>query len=306
MVASRVTIVVVARERFSFAKHSLESIYEYTRPPFTLVYVDGGSPTQIKHYLKAKASEKGFQLIRTEHFLSPNQARNLGLSQVNSKYVVFIDNDVLVSPGWLEFLVRCAEETGSWVVGPLYLMGDPERQIIHMAGGILHIREEYGKRILYEKDYFAGKHITEVPIPLEREPREVVEFHCMLVRKEVFERLGLLDEKLLSVREHEDLCLAVQEAGGSIYLEPNAVVTYVHPPPLALSDLSYFMLRWSKTWIEASLQRFHTKWNLDMDKDHPHYNYLWNRRCLFFRQFTMPFRPLRKLVKRILSKRHEA
>ena len=306
MEAPQATIVVVARERFSLARRSLESIYEDTKFPFKLVYVDGGSPTSIKRYLETKASEKGFQLIRADHYLSPNQARNLGLRQVKSKYVVFIENDVLVSSGWLEALVRCAQETGAWVVGPLYLMGEPKEQIIHMAGGVSHIKQENGKRMLYEKDYFPGMRLSDVPVPLQRKQCELVEFHCMLVRTEVFDQIGPLDENLLSVREHDDLCLVIREKGGSVYLEPNSVVSYVHPPPLALSDFSYFTLRWSEKWIKASLQHFHKKWNLDMDENHPHYSYLWNRRHLFFRQFTKPFRPLKNLVRRVLGERRAA
>lgn len=45
MVEPEVTIVVSPRERFSYTRESLESIYEHTKAPFKLVYVDGGSPS---------------------------------------------------------------------------------------------------------------------------------------------------------------------------------------------------------------------------------------------------------------------
>ncbi|MEO1509545.1 MAG: glycosyltransferase family A protein, partial [Cyanobacteria bacterium J06633_23] len=106
-----ITVVVVPRERFSYTQQSLESIYQYTNLPFELVYVDGGSPKSVQRYLSKAAAERGFTLLRTEHFLAPNQARNLGLSQVKTDYVLFIDNDVHVSYGWLERLWQCAQET---------------------------------------------------------------------------------------------------------------------------------------------------------------------------------------------------
>ncbi len=93
----QVTLVVSPRERFSYACESLESIFQYTDIPFKLIYVDGNSPTPIKEYLETKAKEKNFQLIRTEHYLTPNWARNLGLAEVDTKYVVFADNDIIVS-----------------------------------------------------------------------------------------------------------------------------------------------------------------------------------------------------------------
>ena len=100
-----VTIVVVPRERFSQSINSLENIYENTPPPFKLIYVDGNSPAHIKSCLEAKAKQKAFQLIRTEHFLTSNQAHNMGLAHVTTRYVVFIDNDIFVAPNWLEKLV---------------------------------------------------------------------------------------------------------------------------------------------------------------------------------------------------------
>ena len=78
MVRPQATVVVVPRERFSFASASLESIFENTSPPFELVYVDGASPPRLRRYLEAQARQRSFRLIRTEHYLSPNRARNLG------------------------------------------------------------------------------------------------------------------------------------------------------------------------------------------------------------------------------------
>jgi hypothetical protein len=82
---------------------------------------------------------------------------------------------------------------------------------------------------------------------------------------EAFERLGSLDENLLSAAEHTDLCLLARAAGGEVYLEPQSVVTYVPPPPLAAFDLSYFRLRWSDAWNTATLERFRQKWDLRAD-----------------------------------------
>ncbi|MBA3294528.1 MAG: hypothetical protein H0T40_12575 [Geodermatophilaceae bacterium] len=64
-----------------------------------------------------------------------------------------------------------------------------------------------------------------------------------------------LDQLLLSTREHLDLCLQIVEAGGSVWLEPASVVTYVTPPPVVRPDSPYFLLRWSESWNVASLAR---------------------------------------------------
>ena len=70
-----VTLIVIANESFSNTQQSLESIYKYTNIPFKLIYVDGKSPQKIKRYLEIQSQKKGFHLIRTDKYVSPNQAR---------------------------------------------------------------------------------------------------------------------------------------------------------------------------------------------------------------------------------------
>src|SRR4030095_4089301 len=148
--APSVTVIVVPREQFSVSSRALKTLYERSPHPypFSLIYVDGGSPRAIRRQLEAEAKARGFTLIRTESYLTPNQARNLALTHVKSKYVVALCNDVLVTPGALDALVRCAEETGASVVGPVTCIGEPECEIIHSAGGLAHIEESQGRRRL--------------------------------------------------------------------------------------------------------------------------------------------------------------
>ncbi|WP_201789120.1 glycosyltransferase family 2 protein [Scytonema hofmannii] len=264
MSEAQVTIVVVPRERFSYTQQSLESIYENTNCPFKLVYIDGNSPNHIKEYLKKQAQQKGFKLIRTEHFLTPNKARNIGLSHVDTKYVILIDNDVLVKPGWVEALVRCAEETGAWVVGPLCLEGK-DFKTIHMVGGTSMFKEKGNRRWLVEKRPFMKLPLEKVASKLRRQATEILELHCIFARTETFEKLGKLDEKLMSMGEESDFCMTVTNAGKLIYFEPDSVISYVPPPPLAWSDLPFYFVRWSKAWCQQSVKHFQEKWNLTDD-----------------------------------------
>jgi GT2 family glycosyltransferase len=263
---NEVTIVVVPRERFSYTRESLESIYTYTTFPFKLVYVDGNSPTDVQHYLQAQAQEKGFRLIRTDYYLYPNRARNLGLAEVDTPYVVFLDNDVVVSQGWLEALVQCAEETNATVVGPLVCHEQPIHEIVHCAGGETHINVDVkGRRRLREKMYKQGHRVDKVLPSMQRTQTELCEFHCMFVRTQIFRQLGTFDETMLNSKEHLDFCMSVIQAKETVYFEPACIVTYVPGPPLKWSDLHFYMLRWSDAWEVASLSRMLEKWDLAED-----------------------------------------
>ena len=81
-----VTIVVVPRERFSHAQESLESIYEHTKAPFELVYVDGRSPKRLSRYLQEKADQQGFSFRSSKdrpHWLP---GEDLGAADATDRY----------------------------------------------------------------------------------------------------------------------------------------------------------------------------------------------------------------------------
>ena len=280
MAEPQVTIVVVPRERFSLTRESLESIYENTKIPFKLVYVDGGSPAKIQRYLEAKSRDKGFQLIRTDYYLSPNHARNLGLAQVSTKYVVFMDNDVVVAPNWLSHLVQCAEETGATVVSPLVCQGQSLHAEVHCAGGesavLLENKDGGVRRRLHEKIYQQGRKVEKLRDSLVRQQTGLAEFHCMIVRSQFFESFGAFDEALMNTREHVDFCITVAEAGGTVYLEPSSVVTYITGLPLQLTDIPFYMVRWSDAWGLTSLDRLREKWDLTEDDYYKHSYKAWS------------------------------
>src|SRR5437867_10986715 len=95
-----VTVVVTPRERYSVVRRTLETIALHTKKIHRLVYVAGGAPPAVREYLAARCEELGYELILRPQFLPPNVARNLGLARATTKYVAFIENDVVVEPGW--------------------------------------------------------------------------------------------------------------------------------------------------------------------------------------------------------------
>ncbi|MEA5466824.1 glycosyltransferase family 2 protein [Leptothoe sp. PORK10 BA2] len=294
----KVTLVIGPRERFSYTEACLESIYQNTDYPFDLVFVDVCSPKPVANYINQKAKEESFQVIRTAQYISPNQARNVGLRYVleknDSDYVVFVENDVVVKKGWLTRMVACAEEENAAVVGPLTCIGQPLHQVIHNAGGRSYIQTDMknGKprRRIKQSAYLTGKPVVQVPEELRRKQCDYVEFHCLLARTDLFKTApfqkigGLLDEGMMATREHIDFCFMVTEAGEKIYSDRTAVVTTdtvgidnnkvglvewfgeLKLPDFKIYDLPYFMMRWSDAWDLASLNHLRQKWDLSEDK----------------------------------------
>ncbi len=275
---STATVIVTQRERFGMTEESLDNLYQHISDQVAVIVVDGNSPPRLARYLRAQAAQRGFQLIRREHFLTPNQARNLGVAAADTEYVVFADNDVLYTPGWLDALLACAQETGAAVVAPLTCQGIPAHSQIHHAGGDYavgdmdaFIANPAGKRPFDEVMHAHGEPLAAWDGKLQRQVTGMCEFHCALVRRDVFAKTGPLDEALLSTKEHIDFSMAVRAAGEKVWFEPASVITYVFPcraRPLNPEDWPFFALRWSSVYGERSLAHLLAKWRLATTPDY--------------------------------------
>lgn len=261
----RVTIVVTQRESFSHTRRSLESLYATTRVPFTLVYVDGGSPTLTRMYLKREAKRRHFMLVRRKNFLTPNEARNIGFSFASSELVAFVENDVLFRDGWLEALIEGRDEAAAAIVGPLIYFRNPEFSIVHSAGGSHHFDATPGGN--HFRHIQRHESSPRADVTFARHAVDFVEFHCFLATSEIVQRCGPFDEELKTCCEFDDFCLTVAAAGGVIINEPAAVVQHLLPlpPPRGLGDRRFLRARWLPKDNASSIARFRRKWRLSDD-----------------------------------------
>lgn len=240
-----ITIVVSPQEHFGSTQQSLDSIYKHTKIPFELVYVDAGSPKHVQTYLAQAAARHNFTLLRTDHFLTPNQARNLGLSQVTTDYIVFVTNDIHVSAGWLGQLWQCAQETDAAVVCPLTRVGRSEP--IPLADDdtriAINVRDEQN---------------------FDNQPYGLGDLSCLLVKRDTFKQIGYFDPKLLGAQAGLDFCFNIARIDEHIVCETASVVTHAPQKLNHWSDWAYFMLRWSDAWGLESLTHFAKKWDIDV------------------------------------------
>lgn len=259
----RATIVMTARERHSLAQAAIDAVLAGTTPPYRFVYLDVQSPAELREALAARARRGELEVVRFDEPLWPQQARQRIASGIDTDYVVFIDNDVIVGNGWLDALVACADETGAGVVGPLYLIGDgrsPAR--VHMAGGRLVESTTPEGRILNEAHIHIDADPAAVAPTLERRPCDFVEYHCMLIRAALLRDGTLLDPSICCVHEHIDTALGVGQRGHSVHVEPAARVTYLGLADYKLDEIAFYRERWSTAAAESSIDAFCRKWGV--------------------------------------------
>lgn len=258
-----VSLVIVAREGFAGSAERLEMLMKATTFPCKLIYVDGGSPFRTYRKLRQVVNRHRGILIKSNRFLRPTQARNLGFREVATRYTVFLDNDVAVTDHWLEQLVACAEDTGADYVSPIVRQTIHGNAMVHVAGGENQIVTSETGNSLIESYAHMGVPFSEALEHTAREQISMAEFHTILVRTETLKQLGGLDERCSTAFEHNDLCLAVAKRGGCGWLEPASIVDYSPEAAGKIGNFTYCLLRWCRPWIEESLEAFCTKWELN-------------------------------------------
>ena len=177
-----------------------------------IVFVDNGSTDGSPE--RVRELHPGVRLLRNEANLGFAGGCNLGIDEAlehGARAVFLVNNDVLLrDPGTLRGLeAALEEEPGVGIVGPRVLYaGDPS--LVWCAGGVLTFRQNLSRMI--------GHREKDGPAFQRRRDVDYVPGCAMLVRREVFERVGRFHEDYFAYHEDLELCVRAAEAGFRVLL----------------------------------------------------------------------------------------
>jgi GT2 family glycosyltransferase len=256
-VTPSVTIGVVPRERFVLGAESLASLFDHTSSPFELVIVDPATPERYRREIDAVLEGRsGVRFISTDRPLLPASSKNLVVREAHTEYVCLVENDVLFTDGWLEHLIDACESTPADVAAPLIREGRGMKEHFdRLLGRVVESVDHPGK--LEIQSLAGARNAVTEPTRVE-----FVEQHCLLFRREVFNRIGPFDEEL-NTRDEIDLSLALRQAEAGIVLVPSAVINYVPPSARPEPDeIEFYLQRWDLERAARSRERIRQRWNL--------------------------------------------
>ena len=292
-----VEIVVVPRERYAPTLETLRHVVATVGNDVAVTLVRGGMPDRMVSAVRALYDGRVVVIGPARH-LAPNAARHIGLAASSARFVVFVDNDVVTTPGWFEPLVDAANATGAWVVRPLVLQRVAGVESVHEAGGDCHLAHSGATTTLVDLHRYQGRTLAEIG-PLHGESVELFEFHTVLFDREKLLALGGPDEAMRSQGDHLDLVLRVHAAGGLVWFEPASRVVYVIPDHLAVRDLPFFLGRWSPAWNRASERAFFAKHGVN-DRTDPYETWRYPDAHRAYAWLRIG-RPVAKLVRRPIA-----
>lgn len=178
------SIIIVTYNNLKCTQRCLESIFEKTAYfSYEIIIVDNNSTDNTRRYLlKLQDKHDNIKLILNEENLGFAKANNIGINEASGEYIIILNNDTIVTRGWLSGLIKHLERNQT-----LGLLGPVTNSISNRA----QIKVDYTK--IEDMENFAKKnrnaHINELYTDIN-----VIAMFCLALRREVYEEIGPLDE----------------------------------------------------------------------------------------------------------------
>jgi N-acetylglucosaminyl-diphospho-decaprenol L-rhamnosyltransferase len=224
---TRLTIVIVSFNARDDLARTLESLVAH--PPSTsheIVVVDNASADGAPAMVAARFAQ--VRLIQPGRNLGFAAANNLGIRATRSELVLLLNPDTIVAEGAIDRLVaRLDRSRDIAIVGPRIV---DERGRTEMSfGGPLGPLQDAVHAVLARLDARGSAFARHVIERAARRERRVgwVTGACLLVRRDLAEAAGLLDERYFLYMEDVDFCDTVRAHGGQVVFTPSAEVVHV-------------------------------------------------------------------------------
>ncbi len=191
-----VSIIVLTKNQLTYTKQCVESIFQHTNVPFELIIVDNASIDGTRPYINQTAQKyKNVKVLLNEENKGFGGANNQGIACSSGKYILLLNNDVIVTKDWIQGLVKGMNaHSQCGILGPVsnyvqppQLINDPVYQLENLDSYSRNHQQTY-------KDQ-----LTEV--------ERVIGF-CMLIKREVINKIGGFDLRFQKGNfEDDDFCL---------------------------------------------------------------------------------------------------
>lgn len=210
-----VSIVIPAYGKLPYTLACLRSVAQHgAQAPFEVIVVDDASPDDSAARLECI---EGLRLLRNPHNLGFVGSCNAGAAAARGQFLLFLNNDTQVSPGWLDALLRCfAERADCGIAGSRLVYPDGRLQ---EAGGLV-----FGDGSCWNYGRFEPR---DAPAFAYRRQVDYVSGAALLIRGQLFRQLGGFDGRYApGYYEDTDLAFAVRRLGLGVYYEPTSLVVH--------------------------------------------------------------------------------
>ena len=209
-----VSILILNYNGEPYVERCLNSLLDQSYSNFEVIMVDNGSSDNSLQILKEYVPQ--IKLILNDKNLGFAGGNNVGIKEASGEFIVLFNNDAIADKDWLSNLVKGGLDMpeADIVSGPIYYY-EP-KDVIWCAGAHLDM--------ITGLAWHLGQYETEF------DPHSDIDYFpgcALLIRREVFEKIGLLDERFFLYAEDPDFCLRAKRERFKLKLVPEAKVWHM-------------------------------------------------------------------------------
>jgi len=211
------SIIIVSFNTKNLLQACLESVFQQTKDiKFEVIVVDNASTDGSPEMVKKKFPQ--VELIKNQKNLGFAQANNQALRRAKGDYFLLLNSDTKIKNNALKKLVALAEEKKNLgMAGPKLLNPDGTPQ--PSTGPF------YTLPITFFSLFRGDRYLRQAP-----SQEKVVDWlsgACFLIKREVTEKIGFLDEKFFMYVEEMEFCFRAKKAGFQVDYFPQAEVYHL-------------------------------------------------------------------------------
>ncbi len=246
-----VSIIILTWNALEYTKKCVNSIQNHTNYPHDIVFVDNASTDGTVEYLRKLIKERpNYKLIENHENKGFAVGNNQGVAIATGEYVMLLNNDVLVSDGWLESLVESLEiDKNIGMIGPITNSISGRQQV---------------NKIPYTDEQGFYKFAQEIRRTYKGRltPRYRVAGFAVLMKKALYEEVGGLDESFGTGNyEDDDLCLKVSGKGYAIMVDESVFIHHYRSQTFIENKINY------RDILSVNGSKFKGKWpNVDYEQ----------------------------------------
>ncbi|MDK2798758.1 MAG: hypothetical protein PWP27_510 [Clostridiales bacterium] len=207
----KTSIIILTHNQLEYTKMCIDSIREFTaKDMYQIIVVDNHSTDGTIEWLK---EQKDIQVILNDENLGFPKGCNQGIEAATGTDVLLLNNDVIVTQHWLENLNKCLYSSED--IGAVSAVTNYSSYYQTIPATYSNINEMHA---------FAQKH--NISNPEQWDERIKLVAFCMLIKREVIEKIGLLDERFSPGNyEDDDYSFRMKKAGYKLLLCKD---TFIH------------------------------------------------------------------------------
>lgn len=200
----KVSVIVLTYNNLNFTKLCLNSLLHWSDyPNLEIIIVDNNSSDDTPEYLaELNARYPTIQVIQNKTNEGFAKGNNIGLIAATGDYLVLLNNDTIVTPGWILTMLR-------------HLQADPS---IGLIGAVTNnIGNEAKIDISYQlldENMLPNILAHTIPHMGQKFKLRTAAFFCVMMSRKVFQQVGLLDENYgRGYFEDDDYCRRIDQLG---------------------------------------------------------------------------------------------